>query len=109
MTFKHPRPTHYTTTEGGDWILWNSTRMLLHRAVRAIRFDDDTIFDLFTGTWRPYLDPQVQAANDFIEGLWHEFNIRGCLEFQDRVTASRESFDRVVRAFLADKTIEVKK
>lgn len=65
-----PKPTHFTTHEGGPWHGWYERNVLATRLhghlsnyFHAIKFSDGSIFDMVNG-WReeePQVDPLVKT------------------------------------------------
>lgn len=70
MTTK-PKPTHYTTQEGGHWIAWlecYGARYPNSPVAHAIKFSDGSIFDMVNG-WRPNEPPALKIEPQR-GGLW---------------------------------------
>lgn len=104
-----PKPVFYAEIEGGVWQPWSpplfrnqKQSVLIAKSVRiaAIRFDDDTIFDLITGEWRMYEDPERLQRQGLVNAFEEELLERHCMSKTDRVDCPYGAIERALHAVL---------
>lgn len=106
MISNKPKPVAFTIREGGEWYDWKEGRGIIYGETKmaAIRFDDNTIFDIVIGDWRGYVDPEQARRERLEQNIIDEILARNCADSAN-VSCSLDSLRRCIRAELKAWTI----